>query len=192
VGVRIAERALRLSAQRLGRLDPERSAHGRQARRYADQRHEPHRDRDGHADARPRSGLAGVGHLEEPGSQRHAQERTEADLEQGSSFQNLFALDAGFRQQGTSFHVLDLPGGASDAERGRPLLQEALASIRSAPVAAIGLARAARSLLFGLEPADPLTLIVSIALLGANGLWAGWLPARRASRIDPNLALQHD
>jgi hypothetical protein len=49
------------------------------------------------------------------------------------SFQNLFTLDAGFRQQGTSFHVLDLSGGPSDAERGRPLVQEALASIRSAP-----------------------------------------------------------
>lgn len=40
-------------------------------------------------------------------------------------------------------------------------------------------------LLFGLEPRDPLTLATAIVLLAAIGALAGWLPARRASRIDP-------
>jgi predicted permease len=39
-------------------------------------------------------------------------------------------------------------------------------------------------LLFGLEPRDPPTLVAAIALLVTVGVLAGWLPARRASRID--------
>jgi len=41
------------------------------------------------------------------------------------------------------------------------------------------------TLLYGLHPRDPVTLVVSAAVLGAVGALAGWLPARRASRIDP-------
>jgi predicted permease len=41
------------------------------------------------------------------------------------------------------------------------------------------------TLLFGLGPRDPVTLIVAIAILGFAGALAGWLPARRAARIDP-------
>ena len=40
-------------------------------------------------------------------------------------------------------------------------------------------------LLFGLSPHDPLTLGAAIAVLGAIGGLAAWLPARRASRLDP-------
>jgi ABC-type antimicrobial peptide transport system permease subunit len=41
------------------------------------------------------------------------------------------------------------------------------------------------SLLFGLRPRDPATVAGAAAVLAAIGLLAGWLPARRASRIDP-------
>jgi len=41
------------------------------------------------------------------------------------------------------------------------------------------------SLLYGLEPRDPATLVFAAAVLGGVGAFAGWLPARRASRIDP-------
>ena len=41
------------------------------------------------------------------------------------------------------------------------------------------------SLLYGLEPRDPLTLAGAIATLSVIGLLAGWLPAHRAARIDP-------
>lgn len=41
------------------------------------------------------------------------------------------------------------------------------------------------ALLYGLEPRDPATLVGSAGVLAAVGAVAGWLPARRASRIDP-------
>ena len=41
------------------------------------------------------------------------------------------------------------------------------------------------SLLYGLHPRDPTTLAGSAAVLAAVGALAGWLPAHRASRIDP-------
>jgi putative ABC transport system permease protein len=45
-------------------------------------------------------------------------------------------------------------------------------------------------LLFGLQPRDPATLAAAILLLGTIGVLAGWLPARRASRIDPARVLR--
>jgi ABC-type antimicrobial peptide transport system permease subunit len=41
------------------------------------------------------------------------------------------------------------------------------------------------SLLYGLEPRDPGTLIAAAVTLAAVAALAGWLPAQRASRIDP-------
>jgi len=41
------------------------------------------------------------------------------------------------------------------------------------------------TLLYGLEPRDPRTLVQAAAVLAAIGALAGWLPAHRASRIDP-------
>jgi putative ABC transport system permease protein len=46
------------------------------------------------------------------------------------------------------------------------------------------------SLLYGVEPRDPLTLIAAMATLTAVGCFAGWLPAWRAARIDPAEALR--
>jgi ABC-type antimicrobial peptide transport system permease subunit len=46
------------------------------------------------------------------------------------------------------------------------------------------------TLLFQLEPRDPMTLAGSIAVLATVGAIAGWLPARRASRIDPAVVLR--
>ncbi|HEY7878043.1 MAG TPA: ABC transporter permease [Gemmatimonadaceae bacterium] len=52
------------------------------------------------------------------------------------------------------------------------------------------LARFLRSLLFGVAPSDPVTLVaVSLALIAIAAL-ASWLPARRAARVDPMEALR--
>ncbi len=52
--------------------------------------------------------------------------------------------------------------------------------------------RAARALLFELKPSDPLTLVTAIGLLAAVAALASFLPARRASKMDPMAALRCD
>jgi predicted permease len=52
--------------------------------------------------------------------------------------------------------------------------------------------RAAESLLFGLKPSDPLTLVSATGLLIAIGALASFLPARRAAQLDPMNALRSD
>lgn len=57
-------------------------------------------------------------------------------------------------------------------------------------VAAAALMRLMSSLLFGVNPFDPITYAVVIAGLGTVALVATWLPARQATQIDPMLALR--
>ncbi len=59
-------------------------------------------------------------------------------------------------------------------------------------LAAVGLTRLVRSMLFGLGPTDPVTFIGASLLLFAVALLAGWGPARKASRINPVIALRHE
>ena len=56
----------------------------------------------------------------------------------------------------------------------------------------LGAAKAASTLLFGLQPTDPVTLISAMALLVSIGLIASYLPARRASKLDPMTTLRQD
>jgi len=84
--------------------------------------------------------------------------------------------------------------GASQASVASMILREilvlvALGSLIGA-IAALGLARFVESLMFGLNPHDPLTLVASAAVLLMVGLISGYLPARRAARIDPIVALR--
>jgi putative ABC transport system permease protein len=57
-------------------------------------------------------------------------------------------------------------------------------------VLAIGATRALRSLLFGVGAADPLTYVAVAALLTAVAAFASWLPARRATRVDPTITMR--
>ena len=52
--------------------------------------------------------------------------------------------------------------------------------------------RAAGSLLFGLKADDPLTLAAAVVILAGIGLTASFMPARRASRLDPMAALRQE
>ncbi|MEX2180409.1 MAG: ABC transporter permease [Gemmatimonadaceae bacterium] len=52
------------------------------------------------------------------------------------------------------------------------------------------LSRVLQGLLFGIEPNDPATLVAVAITMGAIGVGACWLPAARASRIDPSEALR--
>jgi ABC-type antimicrobial peptide transport system permease subunit len=49
-----------------------------------------------------------------------------------------------------------------------------------------------RSMLFGLSPTEPAVFLIAASVLTAAALAAGWLPARRAARIDPVVALRHE
>ena len=53
-------------------------------------------------------------------------------------------------------------------------------------------ARAIRTLLFGIDPGDPVTFTVVPLILAGVALAACYLPARRAMRVDPLVALRVD
>jgi putative ABC transport system permease protein len=88
---------------------------------------------------------------------------------------------------------------ALGAERGnvlRMVLGQAgkmvLLGISIGVAAAIGLARLMASMLFGVSPWDPLTLVGVVLLLALVSLLACYIPARRATRVDPMIALRYE
>lgn len=69
-------------------------------------------------------------------------------------------------------------------------LRLALIGTTAGVIVSLVVARLIASLLFGTEPTDPLTFAAMVIVLVAVALVAGYLPARRASRIDPMVALR--
>ena len=67
----------------------------------------------------------------------------------------------------------------------------ALIGILAGTAASFMVAKGIAALLFGTAPTDPITFAAMIILLGMVALVAGYLPARRASRIDPMIALRN-
>jgi predicted permease len=68
----------------------------------------------------------------------------------------------------------------------------AAAGVAVGLVAALGLTRLVKSMLYGIEPWDPSTLAGGVALLLAVALAASWIPARRAAGVQPMEALRHE
>ena len=58
--------------------------------------------------------------------------------------------------------------------------------------ASLGVTRVLSSQLFGIAPHDPPTLAAVVAVVVGAGLLASYLPARRATRVDPMVALRHE
>jgi predicted permease len=58
--------------------------------------------------------------------------------------------------------------------------------------AAWGLGRIVSNLLYGVQPSDLASMGIAVAVLAAAGTLAAWIPARRASRIDPIQALRYE
>jgi ABC-type antimicrobial peptide transport system permease subunit len=58
--------------------------------------------------------------------------------------------------------------------------------------AGIAASRLIASELYGVKPDDPLTIAIPAAVMACIAVLASWLPARRASRVDPMTALRHE
>ena len=86
--------------------------------------------------------------------------------------------------------------GAANRSVARMVIMESLVVVAIGVVIGVAGAFAAgrfvATILFGLEPADPITMALAVALIVVVALAAAYAPARRAARIDPMVALRQD
>ena len=59
-------------------------------------------------------------------------------------------------------------------------------------VAGLMVAKALASIFYGVNPIDPISIVVTVTLLAAATLSASYIPARRAAKIDPMEALRYE
>jgi ABC-type antimicrobial peptide transport system permease subunit len=89
---------------------------------------------------------------------------------------------------------LRLALGAQPADVQRMIVRRALADAAIGVVVglagAFAMTREISTLLFSVRPTDPVSLLSAAALLLITAMGASWLPARRATRIDPAEALR--
>ena len=71
-------------------------------------------------------------------------------------------------------------------------LRMALVGVAAGVAASFGLTRLLTAQLFGVKPSDPLTFAAVPLILLAVALAAAYIPALRASRVDPLVALRHE
>lgn len=85
--------------------------------------------------------------------------------------------------------------GAAQSDVFRMVLKQgmipALMGVSVGLVGAFALARLIRNLLFGVSPSDPATLFTISMALTIVALLACWIPARRATKVDPMIALRY-
>jgi predicted permease len=86
--------------------------------------------------------------------------------------------------------------GAEPASILRLVMRNVIAVLAVGVVAGIGISLAAtrvlQQLLFGLGPRDAVTMIAAVAVLSVVALIAGYLPARRATKVNPMVALRNE
>jgi ABC-type antimicrobial peptide transport system permease subunit len=58
--------------------------------------------------------------------------------------------------------------------------------------ATVGAARLIENLLFGVTPTDPATMVTAVVFVSGVAVLSGYLPARRAARVDPMVALRYE
>jgi ABC-type antimicrobial peptide transport system permease subunit len=86
-------------------------------------------------------------------------------------------------------------GAAPDRVRGMVLGQVAIMTLVGALVGlggALAVGKAAQSMLFQMTGGDPAVLALSAVALALVALGAGFIPAHRASRVDPMRALKYE
>jgi len=84
-------------------------------------------------------------------------------------------------------------GASSSSVAWLIVMESLMLTVVGCVIGALGVAavsRLARSILFGIAPQDPLTLVTTAAVLLTAVLAASWLPARRAARINPVAAMR--
>jgi putative ABC transport system permease protein len=71
-------------------------------------------------------------------------------------------------------------------------LRLAIAGVLIGVALSLAAGRLISTLLFGIRATDPLTFSAVAAMLLATAVFAAWIPARRATRVDPMIALRYE